>query len=94
MSILQLKAMTKKLSLPTDETNYNINNVTLSISDLAGPCTITAYAKLNGDIIGSNKAKLFGSNPSPLKSGLWHYPGGSPAIGLQQVKIRDGYQRV
>lgn len=56
-----------EVDLPLDETNYNINNVTLSISDLAGPCTITAYAKLNGDIIGSNKAKLFGSNPSPFR---------------------------
>ena len=56
-----------EVGLPLDETNYNIDNVTLSISDLAGPCTITAYAKLNGDIIGSNKAKLFGSNPSPFR---------------------------
>lgn len=56
-----------EVDLPLDETNYNINNVTLSISDLAGPCTITAYAKMNGNIIGSNKAKLFGSNPSPFR---------------------------
>ena len=56
-----------EVDLPLDETNYNINNVTLSISDLAGPCTITAYAKLNGNTIGSNKAKLFSSNPSPFR---------------------------
>ena len=56
-----------EVDLPLDETTYNISNVTLSISDLAGPCTITAYAKLNGNTIGSNKAKLFGSNPSPFR---------------------------
>ena len=49
-----------EVDLPIDETNHNLRNVSLSISDLAGPCTITAYAKLDGDIISRNKAKLFG----------------------------------
>lgn len=57
----------EEVSLATDETNWGFGGASLDISDLAGPCTITAYAKLNGDIIGSNKAKLFGSNPSPFR---------------------------
>ena len=57
----------EEVSLATDETNWGFGGASLYISDLAGPCTITAYAKLNGDIIGSNKAKLFGSNPSPFR---------------------------
>lgn len=57
----------EEVSLATDETNWGFGGASFDISDLAGPCTITAYAKLNGDIIGSNKAKLFGSNPSPFR---------------------------
>ena len=57
----------EEVSLATDETDWGFGGASLDISDLAGPCTITAYAKLNGDIIGSNKAKLFGSNPSPFR---------------------------
>lgn len=57
----------EEVSLTTDETDWGFGGASLDISDLAGPCTITAYAKLNGDIIGSNKAKLFGSNPSPFR---------------------------
>ena len=49
-----------EVDLPLDETNYNLNNYSLSISSLAGPCTITAYAKVGDDIIASNKAKKFG----------------------------------
>ena len=57
----------EEVSLATDETNWGFGGASFDILDLAGPCTITAYAKLNGDIIGSNKAKLFGSNPSPFR---------------------------
>ena len=57
----------EEVNLATDETNWGFGGASFDISDLAGPCTITAYAKLNGDIIGSNKAKLFGSNPSPFR---------------------------
>lgn len=57
----------EEVSLATDETDWGFGGASFDISDLAGPCTITAYAKLNGDIIGSNKAKLFGSNPSPFR---------------------------
>ncbi len=48
-----------EVDLPLDQTNYNFNGATLDISDLT-PCTITSYAKMNGNIIGSKKAKLFG----------------------------------
>ena len=49
-----------EVTLPLDEANYNFNFANLVISDLADPCTITSYAKMNGNIIGSKKAKLFG----------------------------------
>lgn len=48
-----------EVDLLLDQTNYNFNGATLDISDLT-PCTITSYAKMNGNIIGSKKAKLFG----------------------------------
>ena len=57
----------EEVSLATDETNWGFGGASLDISNLAGPCTITAYAKLNGNTIGSNKAKLFTSNPSPFR---------------------------
>ena len=57
----------EEVSLATDETNWGFGGASLDISNLAGPCTITAYVKLNGNTIGSNKAKLFGSNPSPFR---------------------------
>ena len=57
----------EEVSLATDETNWGFGGASFRISDLAGPCTITAYAKLNGNTIGSNKAKLFTSNPSPFR---------------------------
>ena len=57
----------EEVSLATDETNWGFGGASFDISDLAGPCTITAYAKLNGNTIGSNKAKLFSSNPSPFR---------------------------
>ena len=56
-----------EVDLPLDETNHNFSGATLKISDLAGPCTITSYAKMDGTIIGSKKAKLFGFTGTKLK---------------------------
>lgn len=67
----------EEVSLTTDETDWGFGGASLDISDLAGPCTITAYAKLNGDIIGSNKAKLFGFAQSEL-----NVPLGTTSVAL------------
>lgn len=67
----------EEVSLATDEANWGFGGASLDISDLAGPCTITAYAKLNGDIIGSNKAKLFGFAQSEL-----NVPLGTTSVAL------------
>ena len=48
-----------EVDLETDETNWGFGGANFNSSDLLGPCTITTYSKVNGTIIGSNKAKLF-----------------------------------
>ena len=51
--------------------DYTICNIdqsqTIAVGDLAGPCTIETYTKLNGETSTANKAKKFGPAENPMR---------------------------